>query len=88
MSKRVFKSFAAIGVAAIVIFGATACAAATSPEDPATVGDSKSAAPGGYTEEYVQQSDGSIVRCLFYRKGAYASTMACDFAAATPPTDK
>jgi plastocyanin domain-containing protein len=80
MSKRIFKSFIAVGVAAIVIFSATACTTATSLENPATIGETKITAPGGYTEEYVEQSDGSVVRCIFWKKQSYSATMSCDFA--------
>jgi len=82
MSNHILKSFAAVGIAAVMIFGATACSSApTSPSAPATVGSDSSAA---YTEEYVEQSDGSIVRCLWWNKGYTSSNMSCDFDNAVP----
>ena len=80
MSKRILKSFAAVGLAAVVIFSVTACSAPTSPEEPAMVRQSEGTGSGGYTEEYVQQSDDSVVRCLFWAKGTNSAAMSCDFA--------
>jgi len=83
MSNRIFKSFAVVSIVTVMIFGATACAssAPTSPQEPATISNETST---GYTEEYVEQADGSVVRCLFWQKDYSTATMSCDFANAVP----
>ena len=64
-----------------VILGIVGCAAATSYENPATIKGSDSTSSQGYTIEYVEIEDGTVVKCLFHDAGSYSATMSCDFAA-------